>query len=67
MIETDTPNRLQRLINAEVLVKRQAEDEALWCETESIHEAFLQQELRHLHAVIEGAPLDWKQPRNKDS
>jgi hypothetical protein len=39
------------------VVDRQAEDEALWSlpleRQQSIVEAYLQQELRHLHAVIE--------------
>ena len=35
------------------LVNEQAEDEALWFNYERITEAYLQQELRRLHAVIE--------------
>ena len=34
-------------------VEIQAEDEALWCEADSIIEAYVQQELRKLHEVIE--------------
>lgn len=36
------------------VVEAQANDEALWAETKYISEAYLQQELRRLHAVIEG-------------
>ena len=36
------------------LVQEQAEDEALWFITVNAAEAYLQQELRRLHAVIEG-------------
>ena len=35
------------------LVNAQAEDEALWCVADSIVEAYLQQELRRLHAAVE--------------
>lgn len=35
-------------------VDAQAEDEALWFDAVSITEAYLQQELRRLHRVIEG-------------
>jgi hypothetical protein len=37
------------------LVDEQAADEALWFITENISEAYLQQELRRLHAAIETA------------
>lgn len=37
------------------LVDRQAEDEGLWFEAESVAEAYLQQELRRLHAAVESA------------
>ena len=42
------------------LVDEQAEDEGLWLPegTQSIVEAYLQQELRRLHAIIEAFPLD---------
>lgn len=36
------------------LVNTQAEDEGLWCLAQSASEAYLQQELRKLHAAIEG-------------
>jgi hypothetical protein len=36
------------------LVKRQSEDEGLWATTASAQTAYLQQELRRLHAAIEG-------------
>ena len=35
------------------LVDKQAEDPGLWFITETISEAYLQQELRKLHALIE--------------
>ncbi len=35
------------------LVDEQAEDEGLWFETHTAPEAYLQQELRRLHKVIE--------------
>lgn len=40
-------DNLQRLVN------KQAEDEALWFIAKSASEAYLQQELRKLHAAIE--------------
>ena len=39
------------------LVKEQAEDEGLWFEAQTAPEAYLMQELRRLHAVIESSPL----------
>jgi hypothetical protein len=36
------------------LVDKQADDEGLWFEAETAAEAYLQQELRKLHAAIEG-------------
>ena len=36
------------------LVAAQAEDEGLWFVAETAAEAYLQQELRRLHAMIEG-------------
>ena len=36
------------------LVSMQAEDEGLWCDTEDIFTAYLQQEIRVLHAAVEG-------------
>jgi hypothetical protein len=38
---------------AQKLVDEQAEDNTLWCETDSIVEAYLQQELRKLHQAVE--------------
>lgn len=37
-----------------LLVDRQATDEGLWFVAETVTEAYLQQELRRLHATIEG-------------
>jgi len=48
------PRECQRCKKALTLVKKQAQDDALWFIAESITEAYLQQELRKLHAVIEG-------------
>ena len=36
------------------VVDEQAEDEGLWCRAETAAEAYLQQELRRLHAAVEG-------------
>lgn len=41
------------------LVLEQAEDEGLWFITQSASEAYLQQELRKLHALIE---KEWECP-----
>ncbi len=38
------------------LVNEQAEDEGLWFVAQTASEAYLQQELRRLHAAIEEAP-----------
>lgn len=38
------------------LVDEQAEDEGLWFEVMTAPEAYLQQELRRLHAAIEALP-----------
>lgn len=43
------------LVEIRKLVDRQAEDEALWLLDPTIGEAYLQQELRRLHSVIESA------------
>jgi hypothetical protein len=40
------------------LVDRQAEDEGLWFQAVTSPEAYLQQELRLLHALIEHFTLD---------
>lgn len=40
---------------ARKLVDKQAEDDGLWFDAEYASEGYLQQELRKLHAVIEGA------------
>lgn len=50
----DAKTRLERYHAAFDLVQKQAEDDALWLLEVSITEAYLQQELRRLHAVIEG-------------
>lgn len=51
----------QALLEIQSLVDEQAEDEALWSVpaqgTQPIGEAYLQQELRRLHALIENI---WK-------
>lgn len=36
------------------IVKKQAEDDGLWFDAHTAPEAYLQQELRKLHAIIEG-------------
>lgn len=45
---------LAQLAEVRELVDKQAEDEGLWCIAETAAEAYLQQELRRLHAAIEG-------------
>ena len=40
------------------VVDEQAEDDALWCETSSIVEAYLQQELRRLHSIVEAHRIE---------
>jgi hypothetical protein len=50
------------------LVNEQAEDEALWSVpaegTQSISEAYLQQELRRLHGLIEGEVIEKWSPND---
>lgn len=46
------------LAELRALVNEQAEDEALWFITENIAEAYLQQELRRLHAAVEALPQE---------
>jgi hypothetical protein len=38
-----------------IVVGHQADDEGLWFNAQTAPEAYLQQELRHLHSVIETA------------
>jgi hypothetical protein len=46
------------------LVNAQAEDEGLWCVAGTIQEAYVQRELRRLHAAIEAvAPSSLVAPR----
>ncbi len=45
---------LEALAKAQSLVKKQAEDEGLWSQATTIHEAYLQQALRELHRAVEG-------------
>lgn len=42
------------MLRAAEIVDRQAEDEGLWFQAQTASEAYLQQELRRLHAAIEG-------------
>ena len=42
--------------DAQTIVDEQAEDEALWFHAVTAPEAYLQQELRRLHAAIETTP-----------
>ena len=44
---------LESIRNAKGIIDKQAEDEGLWFISESITEAYFQQELRKLHALIE--------------
>ncbi len=41
------------LMNIQNTVNKQAEDEGLWFDARTVSEAYLQMELRELHAVIE--------------
>jgi len=56
--EQDLINRIRdleaQLAEARELVNKQSEDEGLWCIAETAFEEYLQQELRRLHAAIEG-------------
>ena len=64
------PPVLSAVVN---LVNEQAEDECLWFEAQTMPEAYLQQELRRLHEVIENsapvpAPrLEWRNISKKNS
>ena len=44
---------IKKLKELETVVNKQAEDVSLWCDTDSVVEAYIQQELRVLHKVIE--------------
>ena len=46
---------LRHLATIQMLVDGQSEDDSLWFEAQTAPEAYLQQELRKLHAVIEEA------------
>lgn len=50
----DTAQLLKEKGEIKALVAAQAEDEGLWFEAVTASEAYLQQEIRKLHAVIEG-------------
>ena len=52
--EMNKPTAQERLDKIRALVDRQAEDAGLWFQARTAPEAYLQQELRKLHAVIEG-------------
>jgi hypothetical protein len=45
---------LKRDTTIRMLVTRQADDDGLWFSAQTAAEAYLQQEMRRLHAVIEG-------------
>ena len=45
---------LERLALIQALVDKQAEDGGLWFVAQTAPEAYLQDELRKLHAIIEG-------------
>lgn len=48
-------NDREALTAIQAAVDMQAEDDALWFDARTVTEAYLQQELRKLHAVIEQA------------
>ena len=54
----DEKTRLRRYHDAWELVQKQADDDGLWFCAENISEAYLQQELRKLHSIIEGEEND---------
>ena len=61
-------NLMNRLEAIRALVAKQAEDEGLWFVAETAAEAYLQQELRKLHAVIEsdgGCPANCCKGNNR--
>jgi hypothetical protein len=47
-----------RAESVRAIVDEQAEDEGLWFVAETAAEAYLQQELRRLHAAIEATLID---------
>ena len=53
-------NTNQRLAEALRLVYKQSSDSGLWVEPTTATEAYLQQELRKLHAAIEGEPIRFR-------
>ncbi len=54
----DPPSRVQLLDLIRALVAKQAKDEGLWFVTQTASEAYLQQELRKLHQLIETESYD---------
>lgn len=54
-----TESAEERLEKIQAFVDAQSNDPALWCECASIHEAYIQQALRRLHACIEGEDVSW--------
>ena len=46
----------RKVANLQIIVDEQAEDVGLWFGVHTAPEAYLQQELRRLHAAIEEAP-----------
>lgn len=59
---TDALGLGERLATIRGIVEAQADDEGLWFIAESITESHLQQELRRLHAAIEGATTEHHLP-----
>lgn len=53
IIAVEAEAREQALERIQAIVNEQAEDEGLWFIAHYLTEAYLQQELRRLHAVIE--------------
>lgn len=49
----DCAERERTLAAIRTLVDQQAEDEGLWFQAQTAPEAYLQQELRRLHALVE--------------
>lgn len=55
---TDIKAALETAKRLRALVSEQADDPGLWFVAETAAEAYLQQELRRLHAAVEGRTLE---------
>ena len=55
-MEPELPKSRCRAENPQAVVQEQANDAGLWFVALTAAEAYLQQELRRLHAAVEGEP-----------